>query len=133
MKALLVFIFVSTLVIAISLTDNESWLTVWLLLFIFVGIPLSLLVTKDLLVNFFPKWLGSSQVLLHICALFGAIIGYGLGVLAVASGHEKAQVAQLMVVIFPALVYLTPLLMLFHGVPFTNIKHYYYKPQNNND
>ena len=61
---------------------------VWFLLFFFAGIPISLLVLKDIVVVVMPKWLGPSQVLLHICAIFGALIGYGVGVMAVSSGHE---------------------------------------------
>ncbi len=122
-------IFVAFLCLAISSTDNESWLTVWFLLFFFVGIPLSLFVLKDLLVVVSPKWLGPSQLVLHICALFGAAVGYGVGVMAVSSGHEKAHLHQLMVVVFPLFVYATPLLMIFHGMPLSRVKQFYFKPR----
>ena len=126
-KTIATILFVALLCFAISSTNNESWLTLWFLLFFFAGIPLSLLVLKDLIVTVIPNWLGPSQVLLHICALFGALVGYGLGVMAVSTGHEKANLHQLMVVIFPLMVYATPLLMLFHGQPLSRIKSFYFK------
>lgn len=126
-KAISTIVFVTALCFAISSTDNESWLTAWFLLFFFAGIPLSLLVLKDLLVVVAPRWLGPSQVLLHVCAIFGAVIGYGLGLMAVNSGHEKAHLHQLLVVVFPLMVYATPLLMVFHGVPISRVKEFYFK------
>ena len=126
-KLILTVIFVAALCFAISSTNNESWLTLWFLLFFFAGIPVSLLILKDLLFTIAPKWLGPSQLLLHICALFGAFIGYGLGVMAVNSGHEKAHLHQLMVVIFPLMVYVVPLLMVFHGMPLSRVKDFYIK------
>lgn len=126
-KAISTMVFVASLCFAISSTNNEAWLTVWFLLFFFAGIPLGLLVLKDLLVGVTPKWLGPSQLLLHVCATFGAAIGYGLSVMAVSTGHEKAHLHQLLVVIFPLMVYATPLLMIFHGMPLSRVKEFYIK------
>jgi hypothetical protein len=126
-KILFTVIFVSALCFAISNTNNESWLTLWFFLFFFAGIPISLLALKDLLFTIAPKWLGPSQLLLHICALFSAFIGYGLGIMAVSSGHEKANLHQLMAVIFPLMVYATPLSMIFHGMPLSRVKEFYIK------
>ena len=122
--------FVVALCFAISSTNNESWLTIWFALFFFGGIPLSLLVLKDLIVTVAPKWLGPSQILLHVCAAFGAAIGYALGVMAVSTEHEKAHLHQLLVVIFPLVVYATPLIMLFHGMSLSQIKGFYFKSGN---
>jgi len=126
-RTISIIIFVSVLCKAISITSDESWLTIWFLLLIFGGVPLSLLAIKDVIVQITPKWLGPSQVLLHLCAVFGALIGYGLGVMAVASEHEKAELHQLLVIIFPVMVYATPLLMVLHGVPLSRIKNFYFK------
>jgi hypothetical protein len=126
-KTISTILFVAALCFAISSTDNETWLTTSFLLLFFIGIPLSLLVLKDLLVVVAPKWLGPSQLLLHICAIFSAVIGYGLGIMAVNTGHEKANLHQLLVIIFPLMVYATPLLMIFHGMPISRIKEFYYK------
>lgn len=112
---------------AISITEDEAWLTIWFILFIFIGVPLCLLVLKDLLVVVAPKWIGPSQLLLHLCALFAAAIGYGLGVMAIEIGHQKAHLHQLMTVFFPLIVYATPLLMIFHGVPLSRVKEFYFK------
>ena len=127
-RIFIVITFILSLVYAISITKNELWLSVWFLLLIFVGVPIILLTIRDLVVNFKPKWMGASQLLLHICALFSAILGFGLGYAAVQTGHEKAHIHQLLVIILPLMVYATPLLMLFHGMPFSEIKNFYYKP-----
>lgn len=129
-KAVLIMVFVVALCLAISSTNHESWLTVWFTLFVFVAIPLSLLVLKDLIVIVAPKWLGPSQILLHVCAAFGAVIGYALGVMAVSTDHEKAHLHQLLVVIFPLVVYAMPLIMLFHGMSLSQIKGFYFKCRN---
>jgi hypothetical protein len=126
-KTLSTVVFVAALCFSISNTDNESWLAAWFLLFFFVGIPLGLLVLKDLLIVVSPRWLGPSQLLLHVCALFGAAIGYSLGIMAVSTEHEKAHLHQLLVVIFPLMVYATPLLMIFHGMPLSRVKEFYFK------
>ena len=120
-------IFMVILCYAISMTSDESWLSIWFILFVFVGVPLCLLVLKDLVVAVTPNWLGPSQILLHLCALFGAAIGYGLGVMAANTGHEKAHLHQLLVVILPLMVYATPLLMIFHGMPLSQVKKFYFK------
>ncbi len=73
LKTIITAIFVLVLCFAISSTVNEAWLTVWFLLFFFVGIPFSFLVLKDLLVVVAPRWIGPSQLLMHICALFGVL------------------------------------------------------------
>jgi hypothetical protein len=119
--------FIGSLCFAISSTNDVSWLTVWFLLFIFGGVPLGLLATKDILVAFRPSWMGPSQLLLHICALFAAVIGYAVGWMAVDSGHEKARLHQLAVVIFPLMVYGTPLLMVFNGMPLSRVKEFYFR------
>ena len=126
-KTISTVVLVTALCFAISSTNNESWLTAWFLLFFFAGIPISLLVLKDLLVVVAPKWLGPSQLLLHVCAIFGAAIGYGLGLMAVSTEHEKAYLHQLLVVVFPLIVYATPLLMIFHGMPISRVKEFYFK------
>ena len=126
-KAISTMCIVGGICFAISSTDSEPWLTAWFFLFFFLGVPLSLLVFKDLFFVVAPNWLGPSQLLLHICALFGAAIGYGLGIMAVSTGHEKAHLHQLLVIIFPLLVYATPLLMILHGMPFSRVKEFYFK------
>jgi len=131
MKNIFIFSFSILLLALISTTDNENWRSIWTILFVFLAIPFLLLALKDFLTNVTPKWIGPSQLLLHICAIFSALIGYGLGFLAVKTGHEKAHLHQLLVVIFPALVYSTPLLMFFHGMPLTEIKKFYFKAEKN--
>lgn len=126
-KLMLTVIFVAALCFAIASTNNELWLTLWFLLLLYAGIPISLLILRDLLFTIAPKWLGPSQILLHVCALFGAFIGYGLGVMAVNSEHEEAHLHQPMVVIFPLMVYAAPLLMVFHGMPLSRVKDFYIK------
>ena len=131
MKNIFILLFSILLLALISTTENENWRSIWTILFVFLAIPLLLLVLKDFLTNITPNWIGPTQLLLHICAIFSALIGYGLGLLAVKTGHEKAHLHQLLVVIFPVLVYSTPLLMLFHGMPLAEIKKFYFKTEKN--
>lgn len=104
------------LVLAIAGTSDEFWLTAWSLAFVFLAIPLILLSVRDLIAAFsqasgpgFRFWL-----MLHVCAVFAAVIGYFLGLLAESYGHPKAR---WLIVILPSLVYLTPLLLWLHGLP----------------
>ena len=113
---------VVTLVLAIGGTSDEFWLTAWFLAFVFLVIPLVLLSVRDLIATCFQAggpafrlWL-----LLHVCAVFAAVIGYSLGLLAELSGHPKAK---WLIVILPALVYVTPLLLWLHGLPFQLLQY----------
>ena len=133
LKTALTVIFVAFLCFAITHTNNESWLTAWFLLFFFAGVPLSLLVLKDLLAVVVSRWIGSSQLLLHVCAIFAAIVGYGVGYMAVSTQHEKAHLHQLLVLIFPLAVYAVPLLMVFHGMPLSRVKEFYFKTNTGDD
>ena len=113
-KLLAVAVLVAALVFAIGNTANDSaWLIAWFLFFFFLGVPLVLLSIRDVLLALFA---GASPtfrawLLLHVCAAFAACIGLGLGYLARASAHPKAELHQWLVVILPALVYLAPLLL----------------------
>lgn len=120
------FLFIAFLCLAIWQTDSEAWLTAWFLLFFFVSIPLLLLAIRDALIRVKPKWLGRGPLLLHTCAVFAALVGYLVGWMAVDSEHPRAHLHQAMVVIFPLLVYAAPLLMIFHGMPISQLKYFYY-------
>ena len=91
---LVVAVFVAALVFAIGNMANESaWLVAWFLLFIFLGIPLALLSIRDVLLTVFAQTSATFRawLLLHVCAAFSACIGFGLGYMARASGHPKAD------------------------------------------
>ena len=53
--------------------------------------------------------------------------------MAVDSGHPKAHLHQLLVVFFPLLVYATPLLTLFHGLPMSELKYFYFLKKDDED
>ncbi len=125
-KLSLTILFIAALCVAIWQTSDEAWLTAWFLLFFFVGIPLLLLAIRDGLLSIKPWWLGRGPLLLHTCAAFAALVGYLVGWMAVDSEHPKADLHQSMVFIFPLLVYLAPLLMIFHGMPISQLKYFYY-------
>ncbi len=127
MKYILTLLFMLFLSVAIYIAESDTWVSVWMLLFIFLGLPLSFMSLRDLIVKVLPNWLGPSQVLLHLIALFSAVLGYFLGYLAIESQHPKAELHQLMVVIFPAMVYAAPLITLLHGAPFVSVKRFYIK------
>jgi hypothetical protein len=104
---------------AIRVTNDENWVGVWFLLLLFVGLPLSLLSLRDLLLSFAATRTESRKfwLMLHVCALFAAGIGYGLGVMAESSGNPKADVQKWLVVALPCLVYITPVLLALHSAP----------------
>jgi hypothetical protein len=113
-KLFVVAVFVAALVFAIGNTANESaWLVAWFLLFIFLGVPLALLSIRDVLLAGFAQTSATFRgwLLLHVCAAFAACIGLGLGYMARASGHPKAELHQWLAVILPALVYVAPMLL----------------------
>jgi len=117
-KCLIAALLILGLVYAIANTDNESnWLVVWFLLFFFLGIPVGLICIRDLLLAIFPSSSLSRRAwfILHVCAAFAAAIGWLLGYLAVSSGHPKASLHQWLVLIFPGIVYLVPVVLALHG------------------
>ena len=114
-------------------TDDDAWLTLWFILFFFVGIPLLLLGIRDALVSIKPRWMGRGPLLLHTCAVFAALVGYFVGWMAVDSEHPKAHLHQAMIILFPLFVYATPLLMLFHGLHVSELKKFYYKSDDEGD
>ena len=124
-KTLGTILFIAGLCISIYVTDDEIWLSIWFIVLIFVGLPLLLLSLRDMLVSVAPR-LRRGPLLLHTCAVFAALLGYGVGWMAVNSDHPKAHLHQWMVVIFPLFVYATPLLMLFHGLPVSQLRHFYF-------
>ena len=117
-KFLLIAILMAGLVLAIANTDSRSsWLGIWMILILFVGLPLSLLAIRDLLVAASSRKSESfgSWALLHICAIFAAIIGWLVGYMAVESQHPKAELHRWLVLALPGFVYLSPVLMALHG------------------
>lgn len=124
-KLLIAILFFAGLCIAIWRTEAEGWLTAWFILLVYVALPLILVTARDALSGRMPRWLGTGQFLLHVCALFAAVLGYLVGWMAVDSEHPKANLHQLLVVVFPLFVYLTPLLMLLHGWSWTQIRFFY--------
>lgn len=125
-KLALTILFITILCLAIWQTVSEAWLTAWFLLLFFVGLPLLLLAIRDSLLSIKPTWLGRGPLLLHTCAVFAACLGYFVGWMAVESEHPKAHLHQMLVVVFPLMVYATPLLMVFHGLPLSRLKYFYY-------
>lgn len=120
--------FTGALVLAVALgsafasTSDEAWLTLWSLAFVFLAVPLILLSVRDLIVAYsattgpaFGFWL-----MLHVCAIFAAAIGYLLGSLADSSDHPKTK---WLIVILPVLVYLTPLLLWLHALPLRLLRY----------
>ncbi len=125
-KLSLSIIFIAVLCLLIWQTTSEAWLTAWFMLLFFVGLPLVLFALRDALIPFKPKGMGRRPLLLHTCAVFAAFVGYFVGWMAVDSEHPRAHLHQSMVIVFPLLVYLTPLLMVFHGLPISELKSFYF-------
>ena len=118
-KLVLVAVLMAGLIWAIGATNHEGWLSLWFLLFFFAGIPVSLLSLRDFLLSFSRVQTAVSRfwLMLHVCAVFAAGVGYLLGLMAESSEHPKADLHRWLVVVFPSLVYLTPVLLQLHAAP----------------
>lgn len=105
-----------TLGLAIAGTRDEFWLTVWSLALVFLAVPLMLLSVRDLIAAFSRASGPGSRfwLMLHLCAVFAAAIGYSLAALVEPSARSQTR---WLIVVLPALVYLTPLLLWLHGLP----------------
>ena len=94
---------------ALTRTNNETYVGVLILLFIFVGMPCLLFAIRRFFVAL-GRSHSSSQtrfsVLIHVCAAFGALIGVGVCALTRASDPSYAPRAAWLIVIFPAIIYL---------------------------
>lgn len=97
-------------------SKDDLWVTVWLILLIFVSPTVILLSLRDTLVAFRSKFSRSPQaLLLHLCAIFAALIGLGLWRMGISSGNPMANRQIWLILILPATVYVTPLLMAIRG------------------
>jgi hypothetical protein len=102
---------------AIGHTQDQLWLGIWFLLFIFLGVPLVLLSIRDLLLSFFANRSESFKAwaIVHVCAVFAFLLGLLLASGARSTGHPKADLHQWLVLILPGLVYLAPVFLALHG------------------
>lgn len=112
----------------VARTNDEDWLTVLFPVLFFIVIPAFLLSVRDVLLTWLKPWLGPRQLLLHVCAVLAAVVGYFVGEMAVQSGHERADLHRWMVLVFPMAVYLMPVVMALNGVPLSRIKAFYIRP-----
>lgn len=98
-------------------SSDSNWAIVWWLMFIFVALPVLLLAVRDLIAAFSSRHSHSFRawLMLHVCAAFAALLGLFLAWMSRASGHPKAELHQWLVLVLPALVYLTPLLLALHS------------------
>jgi hypothetical protein len=94
---------------ALTRTNNETYVGVLILLFIFVGMPCLLFAIRGFFVAL-RRSPSSSQtsfsILIHVCAAFGALVGVGVYAMIRASDPSHASRAAWLVVIFPAIIYL---------------------------
>jgi hypothetical protein len=93
---------------ALTRTNNETYVGVLILLFIFVGMPCMLFAIRGFFVAL-RRSPSSSQarfsVLIHVCAAFGTLVGVGVYALIRASDPSHAFRAAWLIVIFPAIIY----------------------------
>jgi hypothetical protein len=91
---------------ALTRTNNETYVGVLILSFIFVGMPCLLFAIRGLRVALRRSPTSSQtsfSVLIHVCAAFGALVGVGVYALIRASDPSHAVRAAWLVVIFPRL------------------------------
>ena len=109
---------------ALTRTNNETYVGVLILLFIFVGMPSLLFAIRGFFVAL-RRSPSSSQtrfsVLIHVCAAFGALVGVGVYALTRASDPSYASRAAWLIVILPAIIYLWVLTAGIVGAVFGNI------------
>jgi hypothetical protein len=108
----------AALAFAISRTNDDGWLTLWFLMAIFGAVPFLLMAIRDFALAMLGGSIsdrGRSWALLHTCAAFATLLGYGVYALARASDNPMASRQAWLIVVFPALVYLTPVLLALHG------------------
>jgi hypothetical protein len=93
---------------ALTRTNNETYVGILIVTFIFVGMPCLLFAIRGMLVALRrspstprDRW----SVLLHVCAIFGALIGAGVYALARANDGPSASKMAWFIVIFPATIY----------------------------
>ena len=84
MKLAAVTLFLCCMAVFISQTDSEGWLTLWFVLFIFVGLPVFIMSVMDL-----GKTLRESQSPSYLVMILGMLLGVPqalLGLVAIALG-----------------------------------------------
>jgi hypothetical protein len=93
---------------ALTRTNNETYVGVLILLFIFVGMPCLLFAIRGIFVALrrspsSPR--ARVSVLVHVCAMFGALVGAGIYSLGRAYDGPSASRQAWLIIIFPAIIY----------------------------
>ncbi len=109
----LVLAFVALLCVAIALAQSEMYLTIWLVLLIFVGLPLVLVTISDAIrtLRSSDRAEGFFSTGIHVTAVFAFALGYILSQMAIWSDHPFKEKHAYLPILFVALVYGYPLVM----------------------
>jgi len=104
---------IAFLCFAIIITDSELWLTIWLVLLIFVGVPLCLVSVADIVreIRGPEAETGFFSTGIHVTAVFACLVGYLLYRMADWTDHAFEDKHVYLPFIFVAVVYGYPLLM----------------------
>jgi len=109
-KTTIVAMAVVFLCLALSQSTSDLWIGIWLASLIYVALPAVLFVLRDLfgLIVRPRSEHGSSLLLLHVCAAFAFLLGYGVYKLSVWSEHPMVDKHRLLPFLFAAIVYGVP-------------------------
>ena len=118
-------IVLAALCLALPYVENEGALGAILLVLIYVSIPVILLSLRDFIVHRRLNGIARGPLLLHVAALFAALVGYGVYWMAVASEHPQVEKHRWFILLFPLLVYATPVLLLFQGLSLREVRDLY--------
>jgi len=108
---------VALLLVAIVRSTSELWLGVWVLTLIFVALPIVLFLLRDLAaLHIRPRSQGQAfWLLIHVCAVLGFLLGYGIYRLSVWSEHPMVEKHRWLPYVFVALVYFVPVSVLLRA------------------
>jgi hypothetical protein len=125
-RFLLVVVSMVFLCAAIFHIESETWSGVWLLLFVCMGIPVTLLTIRDLLSS--RRFCGRFRrpLLLHVCAAFGVFVGWCMTLMVDAGVPNADRLYWFAMLSCPCLVCATPFFLFLHGaIPLSELKSYY--------
>lgn len=112
-KLIAIVVVLSALSLAISVTESEIWLGIWLVLFIYIAIPVLFLSIADLIRSIRGKPAKDSifSTGIHVTAVFGFLVGFLLYRMSVWSDHPSVDKHAYLPLLFVAMVYGFPAIM----------------------
>ena len=110
-KLIAILFALAALALAIRAAESELWVGIWMMLFIYLALPVGLLTIADLVRAARGKEASDSlfSTAVHVTAVFAFLLGYLLHRIAEWSDSPVADRQVWLPLIFVALVYVVPL------------------------